>query len=128
MQELLRLYPTVKMKSAIAAASIFAAVASAKKCQELTVPVNVAARNGVFDTAALTPHTEIDITNFILNLAQQGNNYTADVLQGVRGIESTFKGLADVVPNNSMPPSLVTITLLQPTASRIAVHRVPFRS
>ena len=72
------------MKSTIAAASILAAVASAKKCQELTVPVQVSARNGVFDTAALTPHTEIDITNFALNLAQQGANYTQSVLQGVR--------------------------------------------
>ena len=78
---------TVKMKYSVAAASVLAAVASAKKCQELTVPVSVSSRNGVFDVAALTPHTEIDITNFILNLAQQGNNYTADVLQGVCGIK-----------------------------------------
>lgn len=72
------------MKSVVAAASIaaLAGVASARQCQNLTVPVDVSARNGVFNVS--TPVTNIDVTNFILNLAQQGVNYSANTLTGVR--------------------------------------------
>lgn len=76
---------TIKMKSfatAAIAASLISAGA-AKKCTNMTVPVTVNSRNALFDKDALTPHSNIDVTDFILNLSQQGHNYTMDQLKGV---------------------------------------------
>lgn len=71
------------MKSFIAAAALatLASVAEAKKCQNITVPVTIEARLGMFGD--LAPQNDIDITNFILNLAQQGKNFTEASLKGV---------------------------------------------
>jgi opacity protein-like surface antigen len=69
------------MKS-FAAACAFAAVAAAKNCQQLTIPIQASARNGVFDIAV--PANNVEVTDFFLNLAQQGANYTQSVLTGVR--------------------------------------------
>jgi len=57
------------------------AAASARDCRDITVPIAISARNGVFSLKA--PSTNIDVTNFILNSFQVGANYTAKVLQGV---------------------------------------------
>jgi hypothetical protein len=64
-----------------AAAILFSALASAKKCTELTIPIEASARNGVFTIT--TPANDVDVTNFILDLTQQGANYTQSVLSGV---------------------------------------------
>lgn len=58
-----------------------AAAASARKCQNLTVEVELSSRNGVFNFDA--PSTNIDVTNFILDLSQQGANYSDSLLSGV---------------------------------------------
>lgn len=58
-----------------------AAISSARNCQDLSVEVPVVARNAVFDIAA--PSTDIDVTNFALDLTQQGHNLTAELLTGV---------------------------------------------
>lgn len=73
----------MKSFTTAAAAATLIGLAAAKKCQNITVPVTVDSRNAVFDREALTPHTNIDVTNFVLNLSQQGHNYTADQLKGV---------------------------------------------
>lgn len=64
-----------------AAVAAFAGIASARQCQNITVEVHASARNGLFNQS--TPVTNIDVTNFILNLSQQGTNYSASVLEGV---------------------------------------------
>lgn len=58
-----------------------AAVGAARQCKNITVPVHISARNGVFDLHL--PTTEIDSTNFLLDLATPGNNNTANHLTGV---------------------------------------------
>lgn len=60
---------------------ILAAVASARQCQNITVPVSISSRNGVFDMRP--PSTDIDVTNLFLRMAWPGNNGTANVLKGV---------------------------------------------
>ena len=55
--------------------------ASARKCQNITVPVSISARNGIFNLEA--PASNIDATNFILNETQQGHNFTQELLTGV---------------------------------------------
>lgn len=73
----------MKSFATIAAVAALTGAATAKQCQNITVPVTITGRNGVFDKAALTPNGDIDVTNFILNLARQGHNYTAEQLKGV---------------------------------------------
>lgn len=58
-----------------------AALSSARKCQNITVEVPVDSRNAVFSLKA--PASNIEVTNFILNMTQHGHNLTAEVLTGV---------------------------------------------
>jgi hypothetical protein len=44
------------------------------ECQNLTIPLDISVRNGVFNTVA--PQTVIDVTNLALNAAMQGRNYS----------------------------------------------------
>lgn len=62
-------------------AFLYGHVVTGRKCQDIVVPVSISARNGVFDLAA--PGNNIDLTNFILDLAQLGANYSQAVLGGV---------------------------------------------
>jgi hypothetical protein len=59
-----------------------AAAVASRNCRDLTVPVSISARNGVFDLKA--PENNIEVTDFFINLAQVGHNYTAELLKGVR--------------------------------------------
>lgn len=94
-------FTVTKMKFSIAAASsLLSVLASAKQCQELTIPIQASARNGVFDLTTpgkfdllltiwgfeylTSTATDIDVTNFILDLTQQSRNYTQEILTGVR--------------------------------------------
>lgn len=65
-----------------AVTAALAGVALARKCQNITVPVTITARNSVFNLAA--PANNIEVTNFILDLTQQGANYPATIMSGVR--------------------------------------------
>ena len=58
-----------------------ATAASARRCTNLTIPISISARNAIFDIAA--PTTEVDVTNFFLNNARSGFNYTEQILGGV---------------------------------------------
>lgn len=53
----------------------------AARCQDIIVPVTISARNGVFDITV--PSTNIETTNFILNLNQQGQNFSEVLLTDV---------------------------------------------
>lgn len=74
---------------AAAALSLAAGLASARKCQNITVPVSISARNGVFNLAI--PQSNIDVTNFIVDLAEQGVNYTQAVLTGYATISGDYE-------------------------------------
>lgn len=62
--------------------SVLFAAASARKCQELIVPVSLTAQNAVFDLE--TPTSKINVTNLALNLARQPGNYPMQIMKGVR--------------------------------------------
>lgn len=62
-----------------AAVSIHSVIAIS--CQNITVPVSVSARNGVYNLSA--PRNDIEVTNFALEATRPGVNYTESVLQGV---------------------------------------------
>lgn len=60
---------------------VLAAVASARHCRNITVPVSLSSRNGVFDLEP--PSTNIEVTNIFLGMSRPGNNGTAQYLKGV---------------------------------------------
>lgn len=67
--------------ASLAAVLGLAALSSARHCQNITVQVPVDSRNAVFNRTA--PATNIDVTNFVLDLTRQGHNLTNEVLTGV---------------------------------------------
>jgi hypothetical protein len=50
------------------------ASATAKQCLNQTVPVSISARQAVFDIAI--PQTNLEVTDFILDMTTQGTNFT----------------------------------------------------
>lgn len=68
-------------KPALLVAAI-TAVAEARQCTNIMVPVSLESRNGKFDVRP--PETEIEATNFALELTRQGRNYTDVILDEVR--------------------------------------------
>ncbi|KAI1616062.1 Alpha/Beta hydrolase protein [Exophiala viscosa] len=78
------------MRSFFTAAALSSAIglASAWTCQNITVPVSISARNAVFNISI--PQTNIDVTNFIVDLAEQGVNYTQEILAGYTTVSGDF--------------------------------------
>ena len=67
----------------LAAPAILASTGKAQPtCQNITVSVDVSARNAQFP-ASLTPQTNVEATNFFLELTRQATNFTQEVLEGV---------------------------------------------
>lgn len=56
-------------------------------CTNLTIPVDLSARNGVFDYAA--PQTNIEVTNFFLEMAESNGNYSETLLLNVSARDRT---------------------------------------
>lgn len=100
-----------------AAAAAFVGTASAMTCTNLTVPVEVSARNGVFDIKA--PQNNIEVTNFILNNSQQGTNYTAELLKEY----TTVSGKYDLAATYCVPGENTTEA---PNTVQILTHGIGF--
>ncbi|KAF6821385.1 hypothetical protein CPLU01_12519 [Colletotrichum plurivorum] len=94
-----------KRSSALAAA--FAATAAARTCKDLTIEVSISARNGVFNYPV--PKTTVDVTNFAINLAQQGHNLTADYLQDYATVGGTYELAATYCQPNSGAGNILQI-------------------
>ena len=78
------------MRSFTFAAALLTALglASARKCQNVTVSVQASARNGVFNVAI--PQNNIEVTNFILDGVEQGVNASAEVLTDYATVSDTY--------------------------------------
>ena len=74
--------------SSITTLSFLAALASAKKCINATIPVTISARQAVFDIDI--PSTNLEATDFALNLTKQGSNFTDIALTGYNTISGTY--------------------------------------
>jgi pimeloyl-ACP methyl ester carboxylesterase len=75
--------------SFILAKAAFVSSASAMTCVNITVPVDLSARNGIFDIEA--PQNSIDVVNFILEITRQGTNYTEELLQGYKTVSGHYE-------------------------------------
>lgn len=78
------------MVKVLAAAAIAAltSVAVAARCQNLTIPISVSARDGVFNQT--NPTNAIEATNFALRMSRQGHNYTAESLTGYATVSGDY--------------------------------------
>jgi pimeloyl-ACP methyl ester carboxylesterase len=74
--------------STITALAVLAASVSAKQCINTTVPVNLTARQAVFNLDV--PQTNLEATDFILDMTQQGRNFTDLVLTGYNTTTGTY--------------------------------------
>ncbi|KAK7221231.1 hypothetical protein V2G26_009234 [Clonostachys chloroleuca] len=63
-------------------------VVSARWCRDLTIPVSLTSRNAVFDIEPLK--TEIDVTNFYLELGKQGGNLTEKLVKGYKTVSGIY--------------------------------------
>jgi hypothetical protein len=99
----------MKSYTAAAVAASLAGVVSARVCQNVTVPVTITARNGVFDQEALTPRNNIDVTNIILAGTQQGHNATAEALKGYADVSGTYNLETTYCEPDSGSPDVVQI-------------------
>jgi len=95
------------MKYSIAAAAAIAGVASARQCQNLTIPIYASARNGLFNQT--TPQNNIEVTNFILNLTQQGHNYTDAVLKSYQTVSGNYSIAATYCQPDSGPSNVLQV-------------------
>ncbi|RYF10420.1 MAG: hypothetical protein EOO77_21590, partial [Oxalobacteraceae bacterium] len=94
--------------SITAAVAAFISSAAAMHCTNLTVPVELSARNGVFDVKA--PQNDIEVTDFILNNSQQGSNYTAKVLKEYKTVSGHYELAATYcVPSKDEKPKTVQL-------------------
>ncbi len=82
--------------SLVAALASIVTVTTARKCQNITVPVTISARNAVFSLKA--PATDIEATNFVLGSVQQGKNYTNSLLTGVSLLKPSRLPTRETVP------------------------------
>ncbi|KAK5131346.1 hypothetical protein LTR08_001012 [Meristemomyces frigidus] len=57
----------------------------------------------------MTPVTNIDVTNFILNLTQQGTNYTANILEGYQTVSGNYSIAATYCHPDSGPSNVVQL-------------------
>ncbi|KAI0840743.1 Alpha/Beta hydrolase protein [Hypoxylon sp. FL0890] len=71
-----------------------AAVATARNCKNLTVPISISALNTNFTLQA--PATNIDVTDFVLNVAQPGVNFTEQALGPNAAPNSTSSEFATI--------------------------------
>ena len=93
------------------ALSLLVSSATAKQCINMTVPVDISARTGIFDIA--NPQTNLDATTFIQNFTQQGRNFTEVALSGYQTTAGTYQISTEFcVPsvNNVTNPTLQILT------------------
>lgn len=101
-----------------AAFAALAGTSSALTCTNLTVPVDLSARNGRFNIEA--PQNNIEVTNFILNNGQQGANYTEQLLQN----QTTVSGQYNLAATYCVPGE--NSTQKSPKTVQILTHGIGF--
>ena len=70
------------------ASTLVATSVVAKHCQNLSVPVTIRARNGVFNVATLRDNH--DATTFFANFTKPKANFSNEVLLGYQTIDNTY--------------------------------------
>lgn len=95
---------------ALAPLALLTASVVAKDCRNITVPVTVSARQGVFNIDV--PQTSLDATTFISNVTQQGRNFSETVLTGYQTVSGTYNISAQFCKPSNDNSSNPTIQVL----------------
>lgn len=83
----------------------------ARNCVNLTIPIDISARNGVFDLKV--PQTNLDATAFIQNVTQQGRNFSATALTGYATVSGSYNISAQYCePSQAQNGSTSTLQVL----------------
>ncbi|KAF5122283.1 hypothetical protein E5D57_012759 [Metarhizium anisopliae] len=89
--------------------SLTTGLSVARRCQNITIPISISSRNGIFSLA--TPANDVDVTDFVLNNFRAGVNYTDDVLQGYKTIQANYNLAATYcTPESGHGKSLQVLT------------------
>lgn len=74
---------------AVASLALLTSHAAAKSCRNITIPVTVSARTGIFNIDV--PSTNLEATTFAQNLTRQGGNFTDQALTGYQTTSGTYQ-------------------------------------
>lgn len=99
------------------------AVATARKCQNLTVPISISARNTNFSLQA--PATNVEVSDFILNFSQPGMNFTEQALGPNAASNSTS---SEVSAKIILLSHTHTPTPFTPESNIQQIYRQPIRN
>jgi hypothetical protein len=80
--------------SPFAVLAFLAGLTMAKTCMNMTAPVSLSARQAVFDIDI--PQANLEATDFVFNITQQGRNFTNLTLTGYQTIVGTYN-ISDVL-------------------------------
>lgn len=90
----------MSLLSLFAGVAVFGGLASAKTCVNVTVPVDIHARQAIFDVPTL--ESNFDATTFALNFTKQGTNFTQVVTTGYQTVRGSYNISAKYcMPDNS---------------------------
>ena len=84
----------MRTSTLLCAASFTIPIVAGWSCTNLTIPVTISARNGNFPQS-VNPTTNIEVTDFVLDLTRQGTNYTNEVLEGVSDVPQSSEIVID---------------------------------
>jgi len=107
------LFINFKMSTFVLAAGALAAcglASAAKVCTNVTVPVNISARQGVFDVPTL--ESNFDATVFALNFTKQGQNFTDVALTGYQNVQGLYNISAKYCRPDNETSSNPTVQIL----------------
>ncbi|KAH6688583.1 Alpha/Beta hydrolase protein [Plectosphaerella plurivora] len=84
-----------------------ASLAFARKCQDFVVEVDLSAQNVVFNLE--TPKTNIDVTNYITNMAKHSVNYAESISTGTTTVKGKYELQATYCEPDSGPSKVLQI-------------------
>ncbi|WQF78774.1 Putative alpha/Beta hydrolase [Colletotrichum destructivum] len=85
----------------------FATIAVARVCQNLTVDVSITSKNGVYNISV--PETNIDVTNIMIGLSTQSNDFSADYFVGYANVSGTYQLASTYCEPDSGPGRVLQI-------------------
>ncbi|TKA67462.1 hypothetical protein B0A49_09356 [Cryomyces minteri] len=103
----------------LSALALLSSSAAARTCHNITVPVSISSRNGVFNNTA-APQTNLDATTFVQNQTRQGQNFTAVALTAYATVTGNYN-----ISAQFCLPSGSNSTLTNPTV-QILTHGIGF--
>ncbi|KAL7920930.1 hypothetical protein ACQKWADRAFT_314431 [Trichoderma austrokoningii] len=92
-----------------AALLALAATITARKCQNLNIPISISATNTAFNL--LPPSSEIDVTNIFIGLVEDPENYFGSIITGTKKITGDYSiGATYCQPDHGPGKALQVLT------------------